>query len=139
MAEQRRILIVEDDEGLRYAMTTALSRAGFATDGVSDGDEALDRISRGSAGYCAVLLDMIIPTVHGSSVLAHVARVAPQLPVIAVTGYPDRVLFADPADRRVVKAIFIKPVDPRDIAAYLTSHCDRGTEAASARASAPRA
>jgi hypothetical protein len=50
---------------------------------------------------------------------------APRLAVIAVTGYPDRVLFADPSDRHVVKAIFPKPVDPVDVAAYIKSRCSR--------------
>ena len=74
-------------------------------------------------GVSCVVLDMILPHIHGSSVVTHIARVAPDLPVVAVTGYPDRVLFSDPADRHVVKAIFMKPVDPRGIAAYVAVLC----------------
>lgn len=118
-----RVLIVEDDEGLRYAMDIAFKRASFQTDVAANGRDAVQLVNENGSAYCAVILDMLLPNIHGSSVLTHIARVAPQLPVVAVTGYPDRVLFADPADRHVVKAIFVKPVDPNDVAAYARSRC----------------
>lgn len=119
LAEEKRVLVVEDNEGLRYAHRVALERAGMVVDCAENGREAVQKINEHGATYSCVLLDMILPQIHGSSVLTHIARVAPDLPVVAVTGFPDRVLFSDPADRRVVKAIFVKPVDPRGIAAYL--------------------
>lgn len=100
------MLLVEDDEGLRYATRVALERAGFTVDVAESGRDAVALVNEHAAAYCAVILDMLLPHIHGSSVLTHIARVAPDLPVMAVTGYPDRVLFADPADRHVVKAIF---------------------------------
>jgi DNA-binding NtrC family response regulator len=119
VADEKRILVVEDNEGLRYAHRVALERAGMVVDCAENGREAVQMINSSGAIYSCVLLDMILPQIHGSSVLTHIARVAPDLPVVAVTGFPDRVLFSDPADRRVVKAIFVKPVDPRGVAAYL--------------------
>jgi DNA-binding NtrC family response regulator len=117
-----RVLLVEDDEGLRYAMGIALRRAGFEVEEAVDGKEAVHALSAADS-YCCVLLDMLLPSVHGSSVITHIARTAPRLPVVVVTGFPDRVLFADPSDRHVVKAIFTKPVQPVDIAAYVKSLC----------------
>ena len=119
VADEKRILVVEDNEGLRYAHCKALERAGMVVDCAENGREAVQMINESGPQYCCVVLDMILPQVHGSSVLTHIARVAPDLKVVAVTGFPDRVLFSDPADRRVVKAIFVKPVDPRGLAAYL--------------------
>lgn len=125
MDKQHRVLLVEDDEGLRYAMQIGLERAGLEVDAVSDGRVAVQRINQGAQSYCCVILDMLLPSIHGSSVLTHIARVAPRLPIVAVTGYIDRVLFSDPADRHVVKAIFAKPADPADVAAYVRSRCSR--------------
>ncbi|HEX7150477.1 MAG TPA: response regulator [Thermoanaerobaculia bacterium] len=121
----RRVLLVEDDEGMRYATRLALERADFDVDTAENGSEAVQKINANAKEYCCVLLDMLLPSIHGSSVLTHIARTAPNLAVVAVTGYPDRVLFADPADRHVVKAIFIKPIDPTDVAAFLKSRCAR--------------
>jgi DNA-binding NtrC family response regulator len=128
MAREHAVLIAEDDEGLRYALATAFQRAGYRVDSAASGREAVQFVNQNAAGYCAVLLDMLLPNVHGSSVLAHIARVAPKVAVIAVTGYPDRVLFADPADRHIVKSIFVKPVEPGDVVSYVQSRCRREEE-----------
>ncbi|MDQ3282865.1 MAG: response regulator [Acidobacteriota bacterium] len=127
MAREHRVLLVEDDEGLRYAMQIALERAALKVELAVDGREAVKAINEGHGTYCCVVLDMLLPSIHGSSVVTHIARVAPRLPVVAVTGYPDRVLFSDPADRHVVKAIFAKPIEPTDVAAYVKSRCSRET------------
>lgn len=123
MDEVRRVLLIEDNEGLRYALRIALERAGLQVDVAVDGREAVRAIDAHPRAYSCVLLDMLLPTIHGSSIVTHIARNAPHLAIIAVTGYPDRVLFADPSDRHVVKAIFPKPVDPVDVAAYVKSRC----------------
>lgn len=125
MDKEQRVLLVEDDEGLRYAVRIALERASLIVDEAVDGREAVQAINESKGKYCAVVLDMLLPGVHGSSVVTHIARVAPHLHVVAVTGFPDRVLFADPADRHVVKAIFAKPIEPADVAAYVKSRCSR--------------
>ncbi|HEX6084522.1 MAG TPA: response regulator [Thermoanaerobaculia bacterium] len=131
MANAQRVLLVEDDEGLRYAMRVALERLELQVEEAADGRQAVQAINGGADNYCLVLLDMLLPSIHGSSVLTHIARMAPRLPVVAVTGFPDRVLFSDPADRHVLKAIFTKPADPVDIAAYVRSRCSRVTPATS--------
>lgn len=120
-----RVLLVEDDDGLRYAMRVALERAGLQVHEAVDGKEALTLLTSETDAYCCVILDMLLPSVHGSSVVTQIARSRPRLPVVVVTGFPDRVLFADPSDRHVVKAIFTKPVDPVDVAAYVESRCLR--------------
>jgi DNA-binding NtrC family response regulator len=125
MKDGHHVLLIEDDEGLRYAMQIALERAGLTVDVAADGRAGVQAINASPNAYCCVILDMLLPSIHGSSIVTHIARTAPRLPVVAVTGYPDRVLFADPADRHVVKAIFPKPVDPVDVAAYVKSRCGR--------------
>lgn len=127
MAKEHKILLIEDDEGLRYAMRVAFERAEFTVDLAADGKQAIQLLNTHATEYCCIVLDMLLPSVHGSSIVTHIARVSPRLAVVAVTGYPDRVLFADPADRHVVKAIFTKPVEPTDVAAYVRSRCSRET------------
>lgn len=125
MDKQHTVLLVEDDEGLRYAMSAALRKQGFVVNEAAEGKEAVAKIRSDGQNFCCVVLDMIVPNIHGSSILSHIAREIPKLAVVAVTGYPDRVLFSDQSDRHVVKAIFVKPVDPVDVATYLWSRCSR--------------
>lgn len=131
MANAGRVLLVEDDEALRYAMRVALERVELQVDEAVDGRQAVQALNGAPGAYCLVLLDMLLPSIHGSSILSHIARTAPKLPVVAVTGFPDRVLLTEPSDRQVVKAIFTKPVDPVDVAAYVRSRCARVTAATS--------
>ncbi|HEY0159263.1 MAG TPA: response regulator [Thermoanaerobaculia bacterium] len=137
MANEHKVLLVEDDEGLRYAMEIALQRAELTVELAVNGREAVQALNERANGYCCVILDMLLPSIHGSSIVAHIARTAPKLAVVAVTGYPDRVLFTDPGDRHVVKAIFAKPVDPVDVAAYVRSRCSRETASTAPSASPP--
>ena len=128
MPVTHRVLLIEDDEGLQYAMRIALERAGLEVVVATDGREGVRAIDADSSSWCCVVLDMLLPNIHGSSIVTHIARTAPRLAVVAVTGYPDRVLFADPSDRHVVKAIFPKPADPVDVAAYIRSRCSRESQ-----------
>jgi len=121
MPDKKPVLLVEDDEGLRYAFRVALERAGFEVIEAAEGDEAVRVLNERGAELCFAVFDMLVPNIHGSSLIFHVANTQASLPVVAVTGYPDRVMFADPADRHVVKAIFLKPVAPEDVAAFIAA------------------
>ena len=125
MPKEHWVLVVEDDEGLRYAFSRAFENAGLKVDSVSSGRDAVEILNLNSSKYCVVTLDMLLPSVHGSSVIAHVARTSPRLAIVVITGYPDRVLFTDQGDRHVVKAIFVKPVEMADVVAYVASRCAR--------------
>ena len=61
-----RILLVEDDDMLRDAVTRGLRSAGFAVDVAADGAEALDKA--GFTDYDVVVLDRALPVVHGDEV-----------------------------------------------------------------------
>ena len=61
-----RILLVEDDDMLRDAVTRGLRSAGFAVDVAADGAEALDKA--GFTDYDVVVLDRDLPVVHGDEV-----------------------------------------------------------------------
>ncbi len=56
-------LIVDDDEGVRGFVSTALTRQGIANRAVSTGEECLDMAS--SEPPSAVLLDLELPTIGG--------------------------------------------------------------------------
>ena len=62
-----RILIVEDDRKIADLLTKGLREAGYAVDAVLDGDEGL---SYGlDNNYDAAVLDLMLPTLNGLSIL----------------------------------------------------------------------
>jgi two-component system nitrogen regulation response regulator GlnG len=81
----KRILVVDDEESVRWALTKALERAGYAVDLAADGPS-------GSAAAAnpvvdLVLLDVRLPGRDGLAVLRDLRTRRPDLPVIMMTAY----------------------------------------------------
>ncbi len=77
-----RLLLVEDEEDLAAALTTALSESGFVVDHSADGDEGLDRAL--AEDYDLVVLDLMLPGLDGRSFLRHFRRQS-DTPVLILT------------------------------------------------------
>jgi CheY-like chemotaxis protein len=63
----RRVLVVDDDAGLRRRLRGLLEKAGWAVDEAADGREALDRLA---ARPSLILLDLLMPGMDGFEFLA---------------------------------------------------------------------
>ena len=78
-----RILLVEDDEKLKEALSFQLRKEGIETDSCTDGEEALYYIRQGI--YDLILLDRMLPVLNGISVLSRMRKEGFQTPVILIT------------------------------------------------------
>lgn len=78
-----RVLIIEDDAGVRKAVADALDAFGYDSESAKDGEEGLSR-ALGEA-FDLVLLDVRMPRMDGHAVLAELRRARPGLPVIFLT------------------------------------------------------
>jgi CheY-like chemotaxis protein len=63
-----RILVAEDDEGVRSFVGTALKRAKYAVDFARDGAEAIEALK--ATDYDVIVLDLMMPKASGFEVLA---------------------------------------------------------------------
>jgi len=82
-----RVLVVDDDRMVRSFIRHALARDRLQVEEVEDGRAALERLENG-AGVDAILLDGLLPDMHGVS-LAHRILEQPQsdrLPICFLTG-----------------------------------------------------
>jgi FixJ family two-component response regulator len=87
MSAIAEILVVEDDEALRTALTRLLQAAGYDVRGyASTGDFLLDPPAD---RHGCVLIDVHLPGPSGLELQAALRRQAIQLPVIVMTGHPD--------------------------------------------------
>jgi two-component system response regulator FlrC len=80
-----RLLVVDDDEGLRSFLDAALSREGHDVTLAVDGADALRRLD--AAGFDLVLTDLKMPGVDGLQVLQHVLAEHPGTQVILLTAH----------------------------------------------------
>jgi len=81
----QRILIIDDEAGIRDSLETLLSLEGFAVDMAGDGHAGLDLLTRHS--YDLLLLDLALPGESGIDLLPRIKSLAPELPVIMITAY----------------------------------------------------
>ncbi len=107
-----RILVAEDDDAMRQFLSVALTRSGHDVVAVSDGNSALENISRES--YDLLLADIRMPGVNGLDVARAARNRMPNLPIMLITGYAADALSA----RDLIEAdvrVFSKPFHLQEI------------------------
>jgi DNA-binding NtrC family response regulator len=80
-----KVLIVEDNETLRFGMRATLERAGFEVADAADGPSALERHERGDVDL--VITDLKMAPMDGMEVLRRVKARRPSTEVIVITAY----------------------------------------------------
>src|SRR5262245_50888365 len=80
-----RILIVDDEPGIRQSLKGAFEDEGFATDAVSSGKECLKKAAE--TDYDLVLLDIWLPGIDGIETLRQLREKSPALHVIMISGH----------------------------------------------------
>lgn len=80
-----RILLAEDEAGVRDVAARGLERKGHAVDTAEDGLEALEAL--GAERYDLLITDIVMPGLDGIALALRVARDQPHLPVLLITGY----------------------------------------------------
>ena len=85
MADPRRVLVVEDERGIREALEAALLDEGYDVRTATHGREALDTLARWPAEL--ILLDLMLPIMDGWLFLRERRRLgaAPDARVIVVS------------------------------------------------------
>ena len=86
MTEQARILIVDDDSGMRDACRQVLAPEGFVLEEAVSGDAAVEALRRES--FDLVILDLKMPRVDGMEILRQIQHESPDTAAIVITGYP---------------------------------------------------
>lgn len=80
-----RILLVDDDQALRQALSDRLRNAGYE---IVEGGTGLDAVELAATHEPAlVLLDMIMPDMDGLTALQKIKEAQPELPVLVLTAH----------------------------------------------------
>ncbi len=82
------ILVVEDDDALRRLIEVILQRQGYVVLQTGDVQEA-ERIAAQSPTPALLLADVIMPTMTGPVLAERIRRIAPQMRVLFMSGYPE--------------------------------------------------
>jgi len=112
-AQQKRVLVVDDDAVTRELLGFSLRRRSLTVDEARDGHEALALMKNHQ--YAVIVLDLLMPGLDGAGVLAGMD--GPDLtspPVVLVITAADRREIAR-LDPRRIHGIMRKPFDPEDL------------------------
>ena len=83
MTDTPRVLVVEDEDNIRFLVTSALNLAGIETLAAGTGRDGLDRVSAWRPD--AVVLDVMLPDIDGFTVLQRIRDQGNRVPVIFLT------------------------------------------------------
>ncbi|MFI5450247.1 MAG: response regulator [Candidatus Bathyarchaeia archaeon] len=85
-SKKGRILVVDDDEGIRKVVAEALRSEGYLVDAVSNGKDAVEKSQTNF--YNLALVDIRLPDMEGTKLLTSMKQTIPEMIKIILTGYP---------------------------------------------------
>ena len=117
--DKLRILVVDDNAAMRYALVRGLQAEGFATAEAADGTEGL----RLAPAASALVLDIHLPDIDGIEV-CRLLRAKPStaaMPIVHVSAvHMDKEVLVDSV-KAGADAFLVGPVDPQTLAGTLES------------------
>ncbi len=78
-----RVLIIEDEAGLRLTLSDRLGSEGYSVETTSDGEAGLARATSG--GYDLIVLDVMLPRLNGFDVCREVRQRGVTTPILMLT------------------------------------------------------
>lgn len=87
-----KILLVEDEESVRYSLELALSTSGYHVTTASDGIKGLAWVmvtSRFTDTFDLMIMDVMMPAMNGISLLSKLAQFKVTIPTLVITGCSD--------------------------------------------------
>lgn len=92
MARAKKILVVDDERGIRFLLSEVLLNKGFEVSLASDGQESLDKLEQDH--FDLVVTDINMPKLDGVSMLKRMKKTGRDEKIIIMTG--------NPADQRLL-------------------------------------
>ncbi|HXA51017.1 MAG TPA: PAS domain S-box protein [Candidatus Acidoferrum sp.] len=114
----RTLLMVEDEEGLRLAVSKMLRKRGFVVEVAGDGAEAIALLHARGSEFDAILLDMTLPGISSHQVILEAGRICPGIKIVLTTAY-SREMAVPAFEARQVKGFIRKPYQIGDLVGLL--------------------
>ena len=108
-ADQRTLLLVDDEFGIRAALMRMLRRDGYRILGAASGEEALQLLAVNKVQV--IISDQRMPGMSGTDFLNIVKQLYPDTVRIILSGYSDLTVVTDSVNRGAVFKFLTKPWD----------------------------
>jgi CheY-like chemotaxis protein len=117
----REIMIVEDDRGVREALSDLLRDEGYRVSGLSNGRDAMDELRARASVPSLIIVDLLMPIMDGGELCARL-RLDPVLARIPVVVMSADAHLRRHAARLEVAAFLRKPLDIGKLLATIEAH-----------------
>ena len=107
-----KILLAEDDSGIRESLLLYLQTAGFAVTAVDNGLSAYQRLRE--EPFELLLTDIVMPEMDGIELARRAADLDPDIKIMFITGFAAVALNADSSAPKQAK-VLSKPIHLRDL------------------------
>ncbi|OGR89495.1 MAG: hypothetical protein A3J74_02245 [Elusimicrobia bacterium RIFCSPHIGHO2_02_FULL_57_9] len=107
-----KILLVDDDAGVRITLKIALAKRGFDVSIAAAGFEAIELLGRDDFDW--LITDCQMKPMDGFQLAARARRLCPFIKIVMITG-----ICLEPCLNADILKVFTKPVDDGALAAYL--------------------
>ncbi len=115
MKHTKRILIVDDEAGLRVTLALMLKQEGYFVTTTANSKEALFQVSQTSMPkFDLVFLDLRMPGESGIELLPKMRKIMPKKPILILTAVTDPDVLSR-AMELGADACLQKPLDPREL------------------------
>ena len=117
-----KILVVDDEEGMRFFLGEVLKKEGYRFELALDGREGLEKLASG--GFKIVLMDIKMPGLNGLLALEKMREADPDLLVILMTAYGSKKIAMD-AMQKGAYDYFTKPFDLEEMRVVIKRAVER--------------
>jgi putative nucleotidyltransferase with HDIG domain len=85
MKPKAKILVVDDEPGMRDWLSFELRQQGYMVVAASNGNEGLEKVNQGK--FDIAIIDIMMPEMDGITFLGHLKRIDPDIEAIMTTGF----------------------------------------------------
>jgi len=113
MTEQLKVIVVDDEEGMREGIRRVLERRNFEVDLAEDGEQAINLLKRNL--YDLALVDLKMPGIDGFEVTRYINETLDRQTVVVIVSALATVEAAMEVTRQGAFDFLIKPFTPKDL------------------------
>ncbi|MBI2895373.1 MAG: HDOD domain-containing protein [Deltaproteobacteria bacterium] len=88
MAKQLPILVVDDEDMIRVAVTRELGRVGYVVKGVASAEEGLEALEK--ERFACAVTDLRMPGAGGHAFIRGCGEIDPEMPIIVITAFGEK-------------------------------------------------
>ena len=117
------ILFVDDEKSLSRMGKMMLERLGYKVTAHTNSLDALEEFSSRPDSFDLVVTDMTMPDLTGEQLAGEIKKIRPDLPVVIVTGYNDRIT-PEKSISLGIRGMLMKPFDKTELSKMIRGLLD---------------